>query len=53
MLKRHWKRNRIFSDYLLCKIPYMEISALYLLYECIFFTHGYSRDIQKRKALLY
>ena len=42
-----------FSDYWLCKIPYKEISAQHLLYECIFFTHGYSRDIQKRKALLY
>ena len=42
-----------FEGVWLYKIPYKEISALYLLYECIFFTHGYSRDIQKRKALLY
>ena len=34
MLDSHSNRHfLIFSDYWLCKIPYKEISALYLLYE--------------------
>ena len=29
-----WRHILIISDYWLCKIPYKEISALYLLYGC-------------------